>query len=105
MLVYISGAIRNDPDGYMQKFDAAEIDVKDAGHKAINPAKFINGVHGLSDNQIMDICYQLLDMADAIYLLPDWTLSLGANQEVGFARAKGMMFLSPETLTRNYETE
>ena len=100
MIVYISGAVRKD-SSYMQKFHAAEIDVRDAGHIPINPAKFISKIHGLSENQIMDICYSLLDMADAIYLLPDWTESLWCNQEVGFARAKGLMLFTPDSLTQN----
>ena len=98
MIVYISGAMRGD-DTYMQKFEAAEIDVRDAGHTPINPAKFVSGIRGLSDDQIMEICYSLLDMSDAIYLLPDWSTSYCCNQEVGFARAKGLTFFTPESLT------
>ena len=102
MIIYISGAIQNDRD-FMAKFEAAEIDIKDAGHMPINPAKFISNIHGLSEQQAMDICYQLLSMADAIYLLPDWSTSLSCNQEVGFARARNMKFITPESMVTSYQ--
>ena len=102
MIIYISGAIHNDRD-FMTKFEAAEIDIKDAGHLPINPAKFISNIHGLTDEQAMDICYQLLSMADAIYLIGDWTSSYSCHEEVGFARARGMKFITPESMVTSYQ--
>lgn len=84
-----------------QNCEAAEIDISDAGHMPINPMRFINQIRGLTGEQMADIGYALLDMCSAVYIVGG---DLGQrspiqNQYIGFARARGMRFFTPETLT------
>ena len=103
MNVYISGSITNDPS-FREKFKAAEIDIKDAGHVPFNPASFnADRGDGLTYNQMMENCFRLMDYCDAIYQCGDWENSKGALIEYGYALGKGMKILSAESLARNYE--
>lgn len=103
MNIYISGPITSDPQGYREKFKAAEIDIRDAGHSPFNPVTFNERNEGLTYEQLMANDLALLDLADAILVLDGWQNSCGSNREYGYALAKGMKILTMETLTRSYD--
>jgi nucleoside 2-deoxyribosyltransferase len=98
MNIYISGAITNDPN-FREKFRAAEIDIRDAGHVPFNPAEFnADRNDGLNRNQQMGNCFKLMDLCEAMYQLPDWENSKGALVEYGYALAKGMSIFDATTM-------
>jgi hypothetical protein len=75
MKVYIAGRITGDPR-YREKFAEAEAALREVGHIPLNPAVLPEGMEA---EDYMRICTAMLDSADAIGLLGDWTDSPGPN--------------------------
>ena len=90
MIVYISGAITNNPN-YKDDFQKAEqwLILKDL--TPINPAKldFVLPKSKLTYEQFMKIDYALLEMCDAIFMLSGWQESKGACAELSYAKSLG----------------
>lgn len=105
MKVYISGPITGIND-YLEKFNKAEEYLTEQGYTVINPAKVNSNLPpDTSYNDIMKMCYVMLDMADSIYMLPGWEKSKGACIEYGYAKAKGYSIMEkdvPETSDVEY---
>ena len=80
MLIYISGAIANDPD-YKRKFVEAEKYLTKKGHDVINPAFVSSVLPELKHEQYLHIDKTLIDICDAVYFLKDWGSSEGAREE------------------------
>ena len=87
MTVYISGKITGCKH-YKEYFQTAEDEFTKRGVKVINPAK-LEGLSCLSYEDILKIDFQLMDKADAVFLLPNWTDSFGAFREYCYAIATG----------------
>lgn len=87
MKIYISGRITNNPD-YMADFEKAEQELLSKGHEVINPAKINSFLpKDTTHSQYMEFSFMLLDMADAIFMLPNWRDSAGACMEYGYSKA------------------
>ena len=85
--VYISGPISDRLDTYQATFrEAAEL-VERAGFIPINPATL---PLGLEKRDYMKITLAMLDSADMVLLLDDWTQSSGAQLEDGYAEYTGL---------------
>lgn len=95
MKIYISGPITNNPN-YMDDFSRAEEKLWEEYPEAeiINPAK-TNATLPKSTTweQYMSICYLLLDMCDAVYMIDGWKQSTGAAIEYGFAMARDKIII------------
>lgn len=50
-------------------------------------------VLGMGECEFMKIDFMLLDLCDAIYMMPGWDLSKGACMERGYAMAKDLIIL------------
>lgn len=85
MKVYIAGRITGDPR-YREKFAEAEAALREVGHIPLNPAVLPEGMEA---EDYMRICTAMLDSADAIGLLGDWTDSPGAQLELHYANYVG----------------
>ena len=89
MRIYIAGKITGDPN-YKRKFTDAEMKLTDRDIEVINAAKVLcNLPESFSHDEYMAISFKLIDTSDAVLFLDDWFESPGANQEMGYAIAKG----------------
>lgn len=86
--IYISGSITG-TDDYMERFAKAEKYLIKQGYSVVNPAK-VNAQlpEDTTYEEYMKMCFCMIDMCDAIYMLNGWNKSCGANRELGYAMAK-----------------
>lgn len=88
MKIYISGKISGLPTAAVEKkFDEAESLIRAEGHIPINPNKIV--YEGLEYEDYMHIDFALIDVCDAVHMLPDWKDSDGAGRELDYAIEKG----------------
>lgn len=88
--IYISGGITGVPD-YLNHFQKAQEELEEMGYAVINPAAILANFPKSTPYEIyMKVSLVLLDLADGIYMLPDWEKSRGANREYGYAVGKGI---------------
>lgn len=93
MRIYISGAITNVPH-FKINFYEAEKKLKEEfpGSEVINPTMIVLP-ESCTHEDYMKIDFMLLDLCDAIYMMPGWDLSKGACMERGYAMAKDLNIL------------
>ncbi|MGB8452749.1 MAG: DUF4406 domain-containing protein [Anaerocolumna sp.] len=82
MKIYIAGPITGHMN-YRKHFAAAERCLRRKGHIIINPSFLPDGL-----KDYMDICYSMIDQADAVYMLTGYENSVGAKEELIYARLK-----------------
>nr|DAH71868.1 MAG TPA: Nucleoside 2-deoxyribosyltransferase [Caudoviricetes sp.] len=82
MKVYIAGKITGN-ERYREEFAAAERKVRAMGHIPLNPAAL---PEGMEPADYMRICMAMLDSADAIAIMKNWTESTGARIEFAYAQ-------------------
>lgn len=96
MRIYISGAITGTED-YLERFKAAE-ELLAKDNEVLNPAAVCARLPELKYEEYMKVAFTMLAMSEAIYMLPGWQQSRGANREYGYAIAKGMMIFYGEEI-------
>ena len=93
MRVYISGPITGTTD-YMERFAAAEEELKKKGYDVFNPARVNQGMPEVSTwEDYMKVAEAVLSCCDTIYMLRGWENSRGAVKEYHLAMAAGMVVL------------
>lgn len=78
MKTYIAGKIAGDPD-YRDKFSKAEVMLNEKGFDVILNSTFLP--NGMTNGEYMRICFAMIDCADVVAFLPDYTQSKGALLE------------------------
>ena len=89
MRIYISGQITGTTD-YQKRFEKAEQLLNTAGYVAINPAKVNAQLPEVSHKDYMKTSLAMLDMCDAIFMLPGWQDSKGCEIEFEYAYEHGI---------------
>ena len=89
MKVYIAGKITGDPS-FKSKFAAAHRELIYKFDVVLNPAILPKG---LDYEEYMAICFAMLDVADAIYLLRDYKRSPGALRELERAKKANKLIM------------
>jgi hypothetical protein len=83
--VYISGPIEG-VENYIKYFGWAAERVKKMGFDPVDPAACFNPVKDvLSRDEMMSLCFNLLEKCDYIYMLAGWQTSKGAKEELKYA--------------------
>ena len=80
--VYIAGPITGVKD-YREKFAKAEVELIKNGYIPLNPAR---NPAGLTNEQYMLMNVTAISTASAVYFLPGWQQSEGAQLEMQYAR-------------------
>lgn len=78
MKIYIAGKITGDKN-YKTKFFQAALPLVEAGHTVLLPSMLPSS--GLTEADYMRICLAMIDTADLVLFLPDYTESQGAMVE------------------------
>lgn len=89
MKIYIAGKITG-YKGYKAKFKKAEELLESQGHVVMNPS-FMK--LGFEYGEYLHVCYAMIDVCDAIYMLDNWVDSPGAKKEKVYARKNGKKVL------------
>lgn len=87
MIIYIAGPITGQFD-YKKRFAKIEKYLIRQGHIVINPAKL---PQGLTD--YMPTCKALIDQADGVYFMSDWSESKGATEEYHYTDSKNKQMI------------
>lgn len=91
--VYLSGAVTGVTD-YKEIFARWEKVLQGHGYDVVNPVKVCESVSHWQHSVLMKICLLLLGECDRIFFIPGWEKSRGANQEYGYAAARGIKVLN-----------
>jgi len=93
MNIYISGRMTGLPDYNYPAFFRAEERLRQMGHNPINPAR-VNWLPGMTYDEIIATDLAIIaTTADALYMLPQWFLSMGAMQEHSLAVRLGLLLI------------
>lgn len=85
-IVYLSGPISSNLDGYQQEFSIARDLVKGAGYTPVDTC-FLP--LGLKESDYMRIAISVMEAADIVVALKNWTRSQGAQIEWAYAQRTG----------------
>lgn len=86
MKVYIAGPMTGLPDYNRPAFNAAAKILSQCGEIVLNPAVLPDGMR---HEEYMTICLAMVEVCDAVMLLPGWEQSVGAQMEHKRARELG----------------
>ncbi len=98
MKIYIAGKISGlNRDDVIKKFEAAQKYLVAKGHQVFIPS-ILPAYEEVSHEDYLHICYAIIDVCDAIYMLSDWQQSEGARLEYEYAidNKKQFIFQNPE---------
>ena len=96
MRIYISGPITKDPN-YKSSFFKQSQELLLKNHEVINPAGLDATMLGaFTWKEYMNICIELINLADAVLMLDGWKDSSGACIEYGYALASDKIILQED---------
>ena len=85
MKIYIAGKISGlNREEITKKFEAAQKSLLAKGHQVFIPS-VLPAYEEVSHEDYMHICYAMIDVCDAVYMLSDWQQSIGARMELQYA--------------------
>jgi hypothetical protein len=93
MKVFISGKMTGVVGYNHNEFNKAESYLQHYGHIVLNPAVL---PIGMERHDYMVICYAMVEVADAVYVLRNSEDSIGSQEEVRYATAIGKKIYEQE---------
>ena len=100
MKIYIAGKISGlNREDVIKKFEAAQKSLVEKGHQVFIPS-VLPAYEEVSHEDYLHICYAIIDVCDAVYLLSDWKKSKGAILEFDYAQQnkKKIIYQAPVNL-------
>lgn len=88
-IIYIAGPITGVPE-YWKPFERAEDELIAKGFVVLTPTKL---PWNLDNEKAMKICLAMIEQADAVYFLPGWNRSIGANLEMNYCKYTGKPYV------------
>ena len=104
MKIYIAGKITGlDRQEILEKFAIVDIRLKKQGHAPFIPC-VLPDYPDVPHEDYMHICYAMIDICDAVYMLKDWQQSKGARMELQYAadHRKGIIYEDETTREENF---
>lgn len=101
MKAYIAGQITGDAN-YQARFDHARRAMEQQDFIVLNPAEL---PEGMRPADYMRICFAMMDCADVIAFLPDYTNSRGAQLEHAWCQYVGKQTMYLEDMNFYVEVE
>ena len=104
MKIYIAGKITgNDRKETVLKFEAAAKKLIESGHEVFIPC-VLPDYPDVSHNDYLHICFAIIDIVDAVYMLEDWQESIGARRELqhAFDIQKAILYENEATREKNF---
>ena len=104
MKIYVAGKIsgleKKDID---EKFERAKADVICKGHSVFIPS-VLPAYDDVPHEDYMHVCYAMIDICDAVYMLSDWQKSMGARLECQYAadHRKEVIYENPATREKDF---
>ena len=95
MLIYISGT-----ESYYD-YQSAELWLSKEGYHFIDPHFLVNVCPFFTEEQKMTQRYELIQMADGIFMLHDWQKVKSASAELSFAKSLGKKVIYQDYYGRN----
>lgn len=87
-IVFLSGKI-NGNDNYKSDFDKAEEFLNKNGYTVVNPARIDEVSWVLTEEYFAKVCYTLIDISEAIFMVSGWQNSKEANAQLTYAKSLG----------------
>lgn len=85
MTIYVAGKITGlSKEESDKKFEEAAKMLREQGHQVFVPT-VLPAYDEVSHGDYMHICYAMIDVCDAVYMLSDWQQSKGARMELQYA--------------------
>lgn len=104
MKIYIAGKITGEQRMEMKaKFHFSSQKLTKQGHEPFVPC-VLPDYPDVPHEDYLHICYAMIDICDAVYMLSDWQQSKGARQELQYAadHQKEIMYEDESTREENF---
>ena len=104
MKIYIAGKITGqERTAMIIKFEAAAMHLKAQGHHPFIPC-VLPEYDDVPHEDYLHVCYAMIDICDAIYMLSDWQQSKGARMELQYAadHKKEILYEDESTKEENF---